>query len=87
MCYYMYLVCIYVFTILCLYVYVYRYNKFYTRMYIFSYIARAIMCSVNMVKLSLSFVLKNGQCYFILYQYFPIISKNKLVVRIGLLIF
>ncbi len=44
----MYLVCIYVFTIWCLYVYVYRYNKFYTRMYIFSYIARAIMCSVNL---------------------------------------
>ena len=52
MCYYMYLVCIYVFTIWCLYVCVYRYNKFYTRMYIFSYIARAIMCSVNLVKLS-----------------------------------
>ena len=52
MCYYMYLVCIYVFTIWCLYVCVYRYYKFYTRMYIFSYIARAIMCSVNLVKLS-----------------------------------
>ena len=68
----MYLVCIYVFTIWCLYVCVYRYYKFYTRMYIFSYIARAIMCSVNLVKTILSFVLKNGQCYFILsrlYQY------------------
>ena len=67
--------------IICI-LYVYMYSLFgvctcvcidiinFTRMYIFSYIARAIMCSVNLVKLSKSFVLKNGQCYFILYHIF-----------------
>ena len=83
----MYLVCIYVFTIWCLYVCVYRYYKFYTRMYIFSSIARAIMCSVNLVKTILVFRFKKWAMLFHPIPYFPIISKNKLVVRIGLLIF
>ena len=69
----MYLVCIYVFTIWCLYVCVYRYYKFYTRMYIFSSIARAIMCSVNLVKTILVFRFKK---WAMLFHPIPIFSNH-----------